>query len=245
MSHSQGDTEWRGRFTGFAPLFPLANVVLFPKTLLPLHIFEPRYRRMTADCLSGDRLMAMAMLRAGMPAAVDPNRPPICSMVGLGQIVAHQQLPDGRYYLVLRGVARAHLLHETDAALPYRVGRLEICDEPSVSVTPGDARSLMLPIIEYCRRTIDPGAASLLDGALVDQASFSTLCDLVASTLPLKPQFAQRLFEELNPRRRYRMIATAVQAMDPQLKLHDLATTSDEQDADRTNSVFPPAFSRN
>ena len=47
------------------PLFPLPNVVLFPSVCLPLHIFEPRYREMTADALDGDRIIGMVLLRPG------------------------------------------------------------------------------------------------------------------------------------------------------------------------------------
>ena len=54
-------------FSGRAPLFPLPNVALFPQVLLPLHIFEPRYRQMTADALDGDGLIAMATLKPADP----------------------------------------------------------------------------------------------------------------------------------------------------------------------------------
>ena len=50
------------QFTGYAPMFPLPNGVLFPHLVLPLHIFEDRYREMTADTLAGDRMLALAML---------------------------------------------------------------------------------------------------------------------------------------------------------------------------------------
>ena len=64
-------------FSGLAPIFPLPNVVLFPNALLPLHIFEPRYRQMTADALEGERLIAMALLRPGWESSSPPAEPPI------------------------------------------------------------------------------------------------------------------------------------------------------------------------
>src|SRR6266478_35888 len=87
------------------PLFPLPNVVLFPRAVLPLHIFEERYKVMTADALSGDRLIAMALLRPGWEknyygkAAIEP-------VVCLGQILTHEQLDDGKYNFLLQGICR-------------------------------------------------------------------------------------------------------------------------------------------
>ncbi|MBC8116516.1 MAG: LON peptidase substrate-binding domain-containing protein, partial [Candidatus Saccharimonas sp.] len=81
-------------FSGLAPLFPLPNVVLFPHGLLPLHIFESRYRQMTADALNGEQLIAMSLLQPGWEKTPNQLLPPIHSMVGLGQIVAHERLDD-------------------------------------------------------------------------------------------------------------------------------------------------------
>ena len=58
------------------PIFPLPNVVLFPSVFLPLHIFEPRYRRMLADALSGDRIIGMVLLKDGRALRGQPARPP-------------------------------------------------------------------------------------------------------------------------------------------------------------------------
>ena len=101
------------------PIFPLPDAVLLPGGLLPLHIFEPRYREMTRDCLAGARVMAIARIeacrlgRAGEPA-VSPS-------IGLGRIIASDELDDGRFLLVLRGIARAHIEHELSTTRPYRL----------------------------------------------------------------------------------------------------------------------------
>ena len=116
-------------FSGLAPLFPLPNVVLFPQALMPLQIFEPRYRQMTADALEGERLIAMGLLRPGWQKVSENAPPPIHRIVGLGKIIAHEKLEDGRYYLVLRGLARAKVVREQLVDLPYRIGELEICSE--------------------------------------------------------------------------------------------------------------------
>jgi hypothetical protein len=106
------------------PLFPLPNVVLFPGAVLPLHIFEPRYKRMTSDVLDGDGRIAMALLRPGW----EPHyygRPEIEPVVCVGRVVAHERLPDGNYNLLLQGQWRATVSEETVAGgdTPYRLAR--------------------------------------------------------------------------------------------------------------------------
>src|SRR5579871_6732685 len=126
-------------FSGRAPLFPLPNVVLFPHATLPLHIFEPRYRRMTADALEGEQLIAMGLLKDSSSGLLE--LPPIHPVVGLGEIVAHERLDDGRYMLILRGIARARVVEEIASDLPYRVGKLELCEDVISSPVDFDRRA--------------------------------------------------------------------------------------------------------
>ncbi len=104
------------------PLFPLPGVVLLPGTLLPLHIFEPRYRAMVGDALHGDRTIGMALLVAG----ADPKEasPPIHPIGGAGRIVEAEELEDGRYNIVLEGCFRYRVLSEEPPA-PYRRAAVE------------------------------------------------------------------------------------------------------------------------
>ena len=93
------------------PLFPLPNVVLFPNVFLPLHIFEPRYRAMTADALQGDRIIGMALLRPGYETEYD-GRPAIYDIGCAGVITHSQPLADGRYDVVLRGIEKFRIRSE-------------------------------------------------------------------------------------------------------------------------------------
>lgn len=115
------------------PVFPLPNVVLFPHTLLPLHIFEPRYRQMIRDALRTDRRIAMALFRNGEehPEADDGDCYPVG---GLGDITSIEELDDGRYNIMLTGRSRYRLL-ETVAHVPYRVARVQLLRD-----TPPDAQ---------------------------------------------------------------------------------------------------------
>ena len=95
-------------FSGTARLFPLPNLVLFPHVIQGLHVFEPRYRQMTADALAGDGLIAIVMLKPDEDEFTD--RPAIESVACLGEITWHDKLPDGGYNLRLRGVCRARIV---------------------------------------------------------------------------------------------------------------------------------------
>lgn len=103
-------------------LFPLPGVVLLPGALLPLHIFEPRYRAMVADALEGDQTIGMAMLKPGWESREEPL--PIHPIGGAGEIVESEELPDGRYNIVLEGRFRYRILEEAEAN-PYRSARVE------------------------------------------------------------------------------------------------------------------------
>jgi Lon protease-like protein len=99
------------------PIFAL-NVVLFPGMVLPLHVFELRYRRMIADCLA-DRAPFGVVLAQGEEEGTDAGVPPILARVGtLAHIADYEQLPDGRYNLLAKGTRRFEIL-KLHATKPY------------------------------------------------------------------------------------------------------------------------------
>lgn len=104
-------------------IFPLPGVVLLPGMLLPLHIFEPRYRAMVADALENDRTIGMAMLKPGWELFEEP--PPVIPVGGAGRIVESERLPDGRYNIVIEGEFRYRIVEETPPA-PYRVAKVDL-----------------------------------------------------------------------------------------------------------------------
>ncbi len=102
------------------PLFPLDSVTLLPQQLLPLHIFEDRYRQMVDHALDGAGQVAMAVFAGEQWKQNYHGRPPIRPAVCIGQIVQHERLSDGRYNVLVQGVCRARVLVE----LPMEEGRL-------------------------------------------------------------------------------------------------------------------------
>src|SRR5690349_21503961 len=102
------------------PLFPLEAVTLLPQQLLPLHIFEERYRQMVDQALDGSGQLAMAVLKGEEQSKDLHGRPVIRPAVCIGQIVQHEKLFDGRYNLLIQGVCRARVVEE----MPPEEGRL-------------------------------------------------------------------------------------------------------------------------
>jgi Lon protease-like protein len=105
------------------PLFPLPEVVLFPGVPRPLLIFEPRYREMVADALKENKIIGMVLLRPGYEKDYE-GRPPISGIGCAGVIEDYEQLPDGRYIVLLRGLTRFRVVSE-DQRKPYRLARVE------------------------------------------------------------------------------------------------------------------------
>jgi hypothetical protein len=96
------------------PIFPLAGALLFPRSQLPLHIFEPRYRTMVRDALASDRLIAMVQPKDG-------EEPPALFEIGcIGRISACDELDDGRFNIVLEGLSRFRIAREATVSTPYR-----------------------------------------------------------------------------------------------------------------------------
>ncbi len=104
------------------PLFPLGGALLFPRSHLPLHIFEERYRAMVEDALAGSARIAMIQPRGQSEAeGVDEGEPTSLYPVGcVGEVVGVEELDDGRFNIMLLGSQRFRLIAEADGGTPYR-----------------------------------------------------------------------------------------------------------------------------
>ena len=109
------------------PIFPLEVTMLFPGVPRPLHIFEPRYRAMVADALKGDRIIGMTTLRPGYETDYQ-GRPPVYDIGCAGVITEVEELPDGRFNIVLRGVVKFRVTGE-DNSRAYRLARIDAMPE--------------------------------------------------------------------------------------------------------------------
>lgn len=181
------------------PIFPLPNGVLLPGGLLPLHVFEPRYRDLARDCLAGHQYMGVARLRPGFESTYY-GRPPVFNRFGVGRIICSEELPDGRFALLLRGVARVELARE----LPpddrsYR--RVEARILPDMSTTGRDAFELHRRLIQLCDRlasVMSHGGPQLRE-MVREQGDPAACADTIAAALVINADARQELLEALDP----------------------------------------------
>jgi len=174
------------------PVFPLPGVVFFPNTLLPLHVFEPRYRALTTHCLEDDWPMAVALIRPGHERE-QAGDPPVEAIAGVGRIVHVRRHPNGRFDIVLEGVARVRL-EELPRETPYRLARAEIVAD-RLPDDPAEVRRH----IETLRSLVDglrslaPGAARVLMRQIAFDRGPGAIADTSAASLFVDPVARQRL----------------------------------------------------
>ncbi len=181
------------------PLFPLNEAVLFPNQLMPLHIFEPRYRRMTEDALSGERLLVIAHILPGSDIPSSGN-PPIAGVATVGRIVYDQRLDDGRYVIVLKGQARIRI-DELPFVAPYRRGNLHTLLSADV---PSGTEPDVLALDIIARRILAQAHAARPDVELElpGPARPELLVDTCCQHFVPGAVDRQALLEELNVQRR-------------------------------------------
>jgi Lon protease-like protein len=181
--------------SGKVPVFPLPGVVFFPRTVLPLHVFEPRYRAMVRDAIDGEGLIAVSLLRPGWEA--DYTGSPQFHDIGtVGRIEDLEPLEDGRFNLRLVGMQRVHL-GEWIKEQPYRLVRVAPISESSVdeNADPIVAAKLDLLASHGCLvRELAPagGQGIVLD----DRMPFETAVNGACANLPVDPSVRQSLLEE-------------------------------------------------
>jgi Lon protease-like protein len=184
------------------PLFPLPNVVLFPRAVLPLHIFEQRYKAMTADALAGDRRVAMALLRPGWEKSYY-GRPAIEPVVCVGTILNSEELPDGKYNFLLQGHTRAAVERELDATdKPYRLAKLRPLEQvPVMEIDLGDARQRIAQILgegAFAHTSLARQFRQMLTSMLPTP----DICDLIAFNVLDDVRVKQSLLGEIDARAR-------------------------------------------
>jgi Lon protease-like protein len=185
-------------------VFPLAGVVVLPGTPTPFHVFEPRYRAMTAAALEGDRVLAIPTLASEEGASQD--RAPVHPIAGVGVIEADEALADGRYHIVVRGVARVRLLTEHDNGQPYREFRAELLQDV---YPPGGPRALeaqrraLESLVLQLAELLPPesGAPQLAEYA-TRSPNPSALADLVAAAVVSEPNQRLSVIEQLDVAKR-------------------------------------------
>lgn len=171
-------------------LFPLPNVVFFPGTRLPLHVFEPRYRQLLGDALAAQEPIGMILLRGGWEEQYYGN-PPIHAVGTLGLVEQAVPLDDGRFNVLLGGRTRFRIVSE-ETPLVYRTAR--VVAHPETAPSPMDAWAQREWLVDLTRRYLDV----LPEQVAVPELATATLESLVNAlimSLNLDMEAKQELLE--------------------------------------------------
>lgn len=169
------------------PLFPLPNVVLFPHMPMPLHVFEPRYRKMVEDAMTGPKIIGMSLLQPGWEPKY-LGRPAIYAVGCAGRIEQCEPLENGRYNILLRGLSRFRVLEEHDGE-PYRLATIELLADGV-----GDQASLLelrRQVLAALARAADGPESLVLQDELPPELFVNALCQ----SLKLTPVERQSLLD--------------------------------------------------
>lgn len=192
--------------SGIVPVFPLPGVVFFPRTILPLHVFEPRYREMVRDATRGDGLIVVALLRPGWERNYEGS-PAFHAIATVGRIEDLEPVPDGRFYLRLVGLGRVEI-GDVVRDGPYRAARATEIPEGNVDEAAPGIRAAKLDLLAShgCllrELTDDPSRGIVLD----DRIPFETAVNGACANLPVDPAIRQALLEESDLLSRHRRAA--------------------------------------
>ncbi|MCC6526508.1 MAG: LON peptidase substrate-binding domain-containing protein, partial [Polyangiaceae bacterium] len=208
------------------PLFPLPHVVLFPGAFLPLHVFEPRYVALVRHVLARHRSLAVPQLREerhpparpkATPSAArarEPAEPPIVELAGAGTIVDFEELPGGRYDIVVLGRARVRL-EELPFVPPFRRARATVAPSTERGVSASDVTALhaaaraftqSLPDEPGRRRGRSPLASQAPGAGVPSGTTAGAVADAYAATLVLDGRDRQRVLEALSVRERVQRV---------------------------------------
>jgi len=219
-------------FSGFARLFPLPNLVMFPHVMQAMHIFEPRYRSLFEEALSDDKQIALGVLAPGWEVDYE-GRPALESMACLCRIATYQRTPEGTYNVLLLGVRRIQLQEELPPTKPFRVAEAEIVED---HVPPNSSAEeivrLQQQLLVAFKRSMPkiPPSYDQIDELLGSQITLGMLADIVAYTAEIDLKTKLSLLKASNVVDRVHILLSAL-------------STSGRPNA--TRRTFPPAFSTN
>jgi hypothetical protein len=176
------------------PIFPLPGVQLFPHALLPLHVFESRYRDMVRDAMAGERFIAIAAFEPGYESNYQ-GRPAVRPIIGVGAVVGHEALGDGRANIVLRGVARARIERELPPDESYRlVEAARIDDAVATGFDTAAARDTLILLADQLALKLPSGGETLRE-LTRSQPDLGALVDVLSAALVTDPEDRQALLE--------------------------------------------------
>jgi len=193
------------------PIFPLPGLTFFPHTLLPLHIFEARYRAMITDCLARDGRLAVVGLKPGYEATYDA-KPEVYAVAGAGEIVRWERLATGRFNILVRGDCRVRIETELPTDTLYRVVRARVLEDAVPQGDGGRLASQTDRVRVACLRLLKAQGQSSreVERALRSATVPGVVADRIASAVIPDPLVRQELLETLDVGRRLDRLVAAL-----------------------------------
>ena len=192
-------------------LFPLPSAVFYPGTYLPLHVFELRYRKMVKDTLNNDSLIGMVLLQPGWEANYY-GRPEVSPIGCVGRIAKSEQLPDGKFNILLEGLSRFRILEESDGK-PYRLVEVEFLEsthDHSLKVDCAEAVRQLISRYEELIDVLPKKKEAAPRPRFPDCGTVGQVVDQIAYSLDWNPQRKQAFLEELDVRIRIMLISREI-----------------------------------
>jgi len=198
------------------PIFPLPDVTFFPHTLLPLHVFEARYRAMVTDALARDRRLAVVKLKPGFEASY-AGKPAVHAVAGAGEIVSWERLATGRYNILVKGEWRVRIESERPSDTLYRIVTAQPLDEVAPTT---DAAAALARIRDACGRLLRAldRPPDLLDTALASGQVPGVIADRIAAAVVPDAGLRQELLETLDVSRRLERLGLALEQLVNELR---------------------------
>jgi uncharacterized protein len=176
------------------PVFPLPDVVFFPKTVLPLHVFETRYRIMVKDALASDARLAVALLQPGWEKGY-AGAPAYHPVATIGRMEEIESTADGRYYFRLVGEARVRL-GAIERDKPYRLARAVVIRESAVDEDDASIRRAKLDMLASQGCLLRELSRGDYSGLILDErVPFEAVVNGVCASLPAEAALKQSLLE--------------------------------------------------
>lgn len=198
------------------PIFPLPDVTFFPNTLMPLHVFEPRYRAMIMDVLARDRRLAVVKLMPGFEASY-AGKPAVHAVAGAGEIVSWERLATGRYNILVKGDARIRIESERPSDTLYRIVTAQKLDDVAPAT---DVSAALARIRDACGRLLQAldRPPDLLDTALAEGQAAGVIADRIAAAVVPDAALRQELLEMLDVARRLARLGDALDELVNELR---------------------------
>ncbi len=188
-----------GAETEVLPIFPLSNVVLFPRVTTPLHLFEPRYRQMAEHVLAGRRRIGMVSVPPEHVGAMRGD-PPVQPVGCAGVVTRARKRSDGRYDILLHGTHRFRIQNERvrSAGRLYRVAEVALLEDaydPADADRVAELRTRLVEIVSELMRTSNPDQPPPTPESWLQDLDDATFVNSLANAIALPPLEKQSLLE--------------------------------------------------